>query len=331
MKRGFVAFCFLISVGGSLIQGVPAESLCWGSLYVANRRTVLLDRCPTPTLTRTWRIRCYTGCGYSDGSYSASLTGYGDCFKEPHCTAKKLKCLPLAGTEIRRWDPPSLTATMVNREGFYVLKPCDLPECRTAGISNITVECNCDSDSNPISCAWNDPLIVSLTDQRYQLTDTAGGVEFDLGDSGVSAVVPWTDPRSDEAFLALDRNDNGTIDNGSELFGDVTPQHSSDEPNGFLALAVFDDVLSGGNEDGRISAADEIFPRLELWRDANHNGVSESGELMTLEQAGLEWIDLDYGASQRIDRHGNQFGFRALSGWADGNVRTVWNVFLVAP
>lgn len=330
MRRWLTAFCCLTSVAGSLIHGVPAESLCWGSLYVAYRSTRLLDRCPTPTLIRTWRIRCADGCGYNDGNYTARLSGFGECFKVQRCTAKQIKCLPLAGTEIRRWDPPSLTATIVNREGFYVLEPCGLPECRNAGISNITVECNCDSRSNPSFCGQNDPLIVSLTDRTYRLTDRAGGVEFDLGDNGTPSQVPWTDPRSDEAFLALDRNDNGTIDNGSELFGDVTPQHATDDPNGFLALRLFDDVLSGGDEDGRISAADEIFPQLELWRDANHNGVSESGELMTLDQVGLEWIDLDFRASGRVDRYGNRFRFRALSGWREGKVRAVWNVYLVA-
>ena len=111
------------------------------------------------------------------------------------------------------------------------------------------------------------------------LTDRAGGVEFDLGSDGELERVPWTRPGADDAFLALDRDGNGTIDNGRELFGDLTPQHGSPDPNGFLALALFDDILNGGNEDGRISADDMLFEHLLLWHDENHNGYSDSEEM----------------------------------------------------
>ena len=99
---------------------------------------------------------------------------------------------------------------------------------------------------------------------------------------------------------------------------------------GYVALAVFDDALSGGNEDGRISSADEIFAQLGLWRDANHNGVSEPDEMLTLTAVGLEWIDLDYSESSRVDRHGNEFRYRSSSGWVGGRTRRIWNVFLLA-
>lgn len=329
MRRCIVGTVCLLSLAGSLFYSTPAESFCWGSLSVLAKSTNLRKRCPTPTRTRTWRVRCYDGCGYHAGTFERSLTGFGECYKSSYCK-KGITCLPLAGTDVHRFNPPTLTSTMISREGYYRL-PCDFPACRTSGINTIFIDCPCDSQGGPKSCAENDPIVVSLGDHRYRLTDRAGGVEFDLGDNGVSTSVPWTHPDSDEAFLFLDRNENGTIDNGSELFGDVTPQHSSDEPNGFLALAVFDDVLSGGTEDGRISAADAIFPRLGLWRDANHNGVSEPSELMTLAEAGLDWIDLDYKTSERVDRYGNRFRFRAQSGWASGRVRTIWNVYLVAP
>ena len=328
MKRRTVAALCLLVLTGLLLPAAPAESICWGSLSLLSRSTRSRNRCPYPTLTRTWRVRCYDGCGYTDGTFDRSLTGYGECFKGQYCNTG-IKCLPMAGSDIHRFNPPSLSSTMINREGYYGL-PCNLPGCRTSGISTMIVECNCDPFGGPTSCAENDPIVVSLGDHRYQLTDRVGGVEFDLGDSGISALVPWTSPRGDEAFLVLDRNGNGSIDNGSELFGDVTPQHSSDEPNGFLALAVFDDQLSGGNEDGRISPADEIYPSLALWRDANHNGRSESRELMGLDQAGLKWIALEFTPSGRVDRHGNRFRFRTSSGWADNDRRDIWNVYLVA-
>lgn len=329
MKRHRLQILCVLSLVVSLVASVPLEALCWGSLFVVSRSTRLRGRCPSPTMTKTWRLRCYNGCGYSDGTFREFLVGSGECFKTQGCT-DGIDCMPVAGGEIHGFNPPSISASIINTEGYYAVTPCNLPRCRSAGVSTMSVVCPCDPGVDPSFCAQNDPILISLSNRRYWLTDLAGGVVFDLGDTGVPVQVPWTHPASDEAFLILDRNDNGTIDSGRELFGDVTPQHVSDTPNGFLALAVYDDSLSGGNEDGRISDADEVFPRLGLWRDANHNGFSEAAELLTLEEVGLEWIDLDYEVSSRVDRHGNEFRYRSRSGWAGQGSRRIWNVFLVA-
>lgn len=329
MKRRHPRIVWWVAVVVALTATAQLQAICYGSLYVASRSAQLLKRCPVPTLTKTWRIKCYNGCGYQTASFTDSLVGYGECFKGAYCK-KGVVCLPISGSDVRGYNPPSLYSSIINRGGYYQFPPCQLPACRSLYVSTTYSICDCDSGSRPVWCAKNDPIIISLGDGHYQLTDRAGGVEFDLGDSGIPRPVSWTHPDSDDAFLVLDRNENGTVDNGTELFGDVTAQHASSSPNGFRALAVFDDVLSGGNEDGLISAEDEIFQDLQLWVDRNHNGFSEASELQNLSQAGLVSIELEFRESSRVDRYGNHFRYRGSSGWSNGERRIIWNVFLVA-
>ncbi len=203
---------------------------------------------------------------------------------------------------------------------------CGEPTCQSAPPACPTPVCSGGT------WACESPIVIDVNGKGFHLTSLDNGVFFDFFGKGTPSKISWTDPDYSNAWLVLDRNGNGLIDNATELFGNLTPQPKSDDPNGFLALAQYDLSSNGGNEDGFIDSQDAIYDKLRLWIDSNHNGISEAEELHTLASMQVTRLDLQFTENHLTDQYGNVFRYRARIWDVEGKRRDRWtyDVFLQA-
>jgi hypothetical protein len=180
---------------------------------------------------------------------------------------------------------------------------------------------------------YQSPLVINLSSSsKLDLIDVWDGekeVRFDLVADGAPVRTGWIGKNA--AFLALDINKNGIIDNGLELFGEYTDGAKAKDDgkkwdNGFLALAQHD-----LNKDGVIDSKDEIFANLVLWSDKNADGVTQASELRSLKRAKIKSISLAYtqnlvnGEFEKVE--GNEVRLNSSVTMADGSKKTVSDVW----
>ncbi|AKJ94662.1 hypothetical protein TVD_04425 [Thioalkalivibrio versutus] len=165
------------------------------------------------------------------------------------------------------------------------------------------------------------PIILDLDGTGINTVGFDSEVYFDHDDNGFAQLTGWVG--ANDGLLVLDRNHNGTIDNGSELFGDNTVlTNGLTAVNGFAALAEHDT-----NGDGVIDANDAIWSELRVWRDVSQDGITREGELVTLDELGITSINLAYTTSAYVDEHGNahkQVGSFTWENGTEGIATDVW-------
>gem|GEM_PF-250245 len=165
------------------------------------------------------------------------------------------------------------------------------------------------------------PLVVDLNGDGVKTVGYSGSRYFDHDANGMAESSAWVN--SSDGLLVRDLNGNGKIDSGRELFGSNTLlSDGTAAANGFVALAELDD-----NHDGLVDAQDAAFSDLKIWRDANGNGITDSGELLTLQEAGIAAFRTQWSDSSYVDGNGQphkQVGTAIRTDDSEAAVADVW-------
>jgi hypothetical protein len=219
-------------------------------------------------------------------------------------------------------DGEGVTTCVADDDGNLVWSDCAISECadgdtEPCGQSGMR---SCVVDDSGVG-TWGEcqaggssvttPLVLSFDDGPVVFTTGDGAFSID---PKMSVATDWVSEKT--PWLALDRNENGVIDDGSELFGSASVLASGElASHGFLALAELD-----VNRDGAVTPADPAFSRLSAWVDADQDRVTDPGELVALADLGVESLSVGYDVVRRCDARDNcqretsAMSFRSASG-----------------
>jgi hypothetical protein len=179
-------------------------------------------------------------------------------------------------------------------------------------------------DSAQRATPRRDPLTFDLDGDGLETVGTAtSSVYFDHDADGVKTRTGWV--AADDGLLVLDRNGNGTIDNGTELFGDATPMSAASgggrARDGFVALRQQDT-----NSDGVVNASDANWASLRIWQDTNQDGISQAAELRTLASLNISGINVTPTSNSQVLPDGNRIADLGTFTRSNGTTGTLGDV-----
>ncbi len=197
-------------------------------------------------------------------------------------------------------------------------------------------------DSNCTPSDTSSPLVIHLPSAATSvapiaLTSIEGGVSFDLlgaKNDHQSVRIGWFS-NTDYAMLALP-NARGEVNGIDQLFGNATLGPDGDfSANGYVALAKYDGKSADGHfflaeADGRIDINDPIYARLRVWKDINLDGVASADELISLSDAGIAFIDVNYSSDYyEDDIYGNETQMKSVIGYDNGMLDLIFDLWFV--
>jgi hypothetical protein len=164
------------------------------------------------------------------------------------------------------------------------------------------------------------PIVLDLNGDGVRTTSAANGVNFDLNGTGTVNKVGWVD--ATDGLLVMDRNGDGKINDGTELFGAATKDANGNRVgNGYNAMALEDT-----NHDLKLDTNDAHFKDLRVWVDANQDGKTDDGELKTLAELGITSLDLSAQSGTEVD-NGNLLGMVGSYTATDGSEQAMADVW----
>jgi len=213
-------------------------------------------------------------------------------------------------------DVAALTSTQVG-----AMTTTQLSSLTMSQVNALTGTQSLDSSQVTALLSVATPLVLDLNGDGIHTVGIGAGVKFDLNATGQATNVGWVSAQ--DGFLALDRNHDGKINDGSELFGTSTVMANGHKAlDGFQALAALD-----SNHDGVINAQDAQFKDLLIWTDSNQDGVSQASELHSLTDLGITQISVDAHHTSVMDQ-GNWIGLESTFTTADGHIHALADVWL---
>ncbi|MCA6220383.1 hypothetical protein [Photorhabdus antumapuensis] len=172
-----------------------------------------------------------------------------------------------------------------------------------------------------VTKTYRTPLVIDLNGDGVQTVTSELGVVFDFNGQGQKVNTGWVD--ANDSLLVWDKNNDGLINRGSELFGEDSQLSSGEKAqHGFMALADID-----SNQDGIIDNQDVTWNALKIWQDRNLDGLSTPDELKSLEETDIKSMQLNYQEINYFDLQGNYHGLTSTVNWSNGyqtEITDVW-------